>query len=97
MGIIEDMKTQSKTLPLRAYRALLVLAAAIWGLGFSIGKGAIALVGATWFTAFRFLGATVVLAVRPWPHMRDHFDRKLVKAGCPSWGSCRFSAFGRSS
>ena len=82
MGIIEDMKTQSKTLPLRAYRALLVLAAAIWGLGFSIGKGAIALVGATWFTAFRFLGATVVLAVILWPHMRDHFDRKLVKAGC---------------
>lgn len=82
MGIIEGMKMQSKALPLWMYRALLVLAAAIWGLGFSIGKGAITLVGATWFTAFRFLGATVVLALVLWPHLRRHLDRKLVKAGC---------------
>ena len=57
-------------------------AAAVWGLGFSLGKGAIALAGATWFTAFRFLGATVVLSLIMWPHMRAHLNRRLLKAGC---------------
>ena len=57
------MDIASRTYPLGVYRLVLVCAAAIWGLGFVIGKGAIATVGATWFTAIRFLGAGIVLLI----------------------------------
>lgn len=63
------------------YRTLLTAAAAVWGLGFTIGKGAIASIGATWFTAFRFLGAALVLGVLLFPHIKKHLSRKLVRAG----------------
>jgi len=80
--MVERMKARIKALPLWAYRALLITAAAIWGLGFSIGKGAISIVGATWFTAFRFLGATVVLAIILWSHVTAHLSRQVLAAGC---------------
>lgn len=70
-----------RNMPPWFYRAVLTSAAAAWGLGFSIGKGAIATVGATWFTAIRFLGAVAVLAVFLWPHVKRHLNRKLVRAG----------------
>ena len=75
------MKTQRIQLPLGAYRLILAAAAAIWGLGFVIGKGAIELVGATWFTAIRFLGAGIVLMVLLFPHIKRHFNRAALKAG----------------
>lgn len=68
--------------PLWMYRVLLGAAAAVWGLGFTIGKSAIATVGATWFTAFRFLGATLVLTILLFPHIRRHLNARLVRAGC---------------
>lgn len=74
--------TTKRALPLWVYRALLVAAAAIWGLGFTIGKSAISIVGATWFTAFRFLGAAIVLGVILMPHIKKHSDRKVLRAGC---------------
>ena len=83
--IIAHVKATAPNIQTRltwVYRALLMAAAAVWGLGFSLGKGAIALAGATWFTAFRFLGATVVLSLIMWPHMRAHLNRRLLKAGC---------------
>lgn len=61
---------------------LLVTAAAVWGLGFVIGKGAIAEIGATWFTAIRFLGAGVVLLIALWPRVRKHCNVQLIKDGC---------------
>lgn len=67
--------------PLWIYRVLLATAAAVWGLGFTIGKGAIAEIGATWFTAFRFLGATLVLGILLFPHIKKHLSWKLVRAG----------------
>lgn len=76
------MNITRKELPLGAYRLILVFAAAIWGLGFVIGKGAIETVGATWFTAIRFLGAGAVLLVILFPHIKQHFDRSTFKAGC---------------
>ena len=50
------MSILDKPYPTNVYRLILTTAAAIWGLGFVIGKSAIATVGATWFTAIRFLG-----------------------------------------
>ena len=49
------MGITDKQYPLNVYRLILMTAAAVWGLGFVIGKGAIGTVGATWFTAIRFL------------------------------------------
>lgn len=62
-------------------RALLLTAAAIWGLGFPIGKTAIAIVGATWFTAIRFLGAGLVLLIIFFPRIRRYLNRGLLRAG----------------
>ena len=76
------MDIASRTYPLGVYRLVLVCAAAIWGLGFVIGKGAIATVGATWFTAIRFLGAGIVLLIILFPHIKRHFDARVLKAGC---------------
>lgn len=74
-------KGTEKQRPLWFYRLLLASAAMVWGLGFAIGKGAIAVVGATWFTAFRFLGAVLLLSVFLWPHVKRHLNRTLVRAG----------------
>ncbi len=76
------MNIARKELPIGAYRLILVVAAAIWGLGFVIGKGAIQTVGATWFTAIRFLGAGIVLLIILFPHIKRHFGKRVLIAGC---------------
>lgn len=81
-AILIPMQTSKRKLPLAAYRLLLISAAAVWGLGFTIGKSAISIVGATWFTAFRFLGATIVLTLIMWPHVKKHFNSQVLRSGC---------------
>lgn len=61
---------------------LLTVAAAVWGLGFIIGKGAIENVGATWFSAIRFLGSAIVILVALFPHIYRNFSVGVLKAGC---------------
>ena len=75
------MSVPDKQYPLTVYRLILMTAAAVWGLGFVIGKSAIATVGATWFTAIRFLGAGIVLVILLFPHLKRNFCRKTLKAG----------------
>ena len=75
------MSVPDKQYPLNVYRLILMTAAAVWGLGFVIGKSAIATVGATWFTAIRFLGAGIVLVILLFPHLKRNFCRKTLKAG----------------
>ena len=75
------MGVPDKQYPMTVYRLILMTAAAVWGLGFVIGKGAIGTVGATWFTAIRFLGAGVVLVILLFPHLKRNFCRKTLKAG----------------
>ena len=75
------MGITDKQYPMTVYRLILMTAAAVWGLGFVIGKGAIGTVGATWFTAIRFLGAGVVLVILLFPHLKRNFCRKTLKAG----------------
>lgn len=74
-------KTRTQ-LPTAFFRAILVTAAAIWGFGFVVGKGAIAEIGATWFTAIRFIGSGIVLLIVLFPHVKRHLNRSLIKAGC---------------
>ena len=75
------MSVPDKQYPLNVYRLILMTAAAVWGLGFVIGKSAIATVGATWFTSIRFLGAGIVLVILLFPHLKRNFCRKTLKAG----------------
>ena len=75
------MSILDKQYPTSVYRLTLATAAAIWGLGFVIGKSAIATVGATWFTAIRFFGAGIVLLIILFPHIKRNFCRKTLKAG----------------
>lgn len=67
---------------LMKYRLLLAFAAAIWGLGFIVGKGAIAEVGATWFTGIRFLGSALILFIVLFRHIVRHLNKETVRAGC---------------
>lgn len=80
--ILSPVNIPVRTYPLSVYRLVLICAAAIWGLGFVIGKGAIETVGATWFTAIRFIGAGIVLAIILFPHIKRHFNAQVLKAGC---------------
>lgn len=75
------MSIFDKQYPTNVYRLILTTAAAIWGLGFVIGKSAIATVGATWFTAIRFFGAGIVLLIILFPYIKRSFCRKTLKAG----------------
>lgn len=63
------------------YRALLIIATIVWGLGFGIGKYAIEIIGATWFTCIRFVGSGIVLLVLLFPHFKEHLNRTTFKAG----------------
>lgn len=75
------MGSSNANVPAGAYRALLIFAAMIWGVGFGIGKYAIGIVGATWFTAIRFTVSGIILLVLLLPHFRRHIDRATLKAG----------------
>lgn len=76
------MQTPESNKSLALYRAALICAAAIWGLGFIVGKGAIAEVGATWFTGIRFLGSALLLSVFLFRHIVRHLNKETVRAGC---------------
>ena len=75
------MEATKKNIPVGAYRALLVVATMVWGLGFGIGKYAIGIVGATWFPCIRFVFSGLVLLVVLLPHFRKHIDRNTLRAG----------------
>lgn len=75
------MGASERNIPDGAYRALLVVATMVWGLGFGIGKYAIGIVGATWFTCIRFVFSGLVLLIVLFPHVRKHIDRKTLRAG----------------
>ena len=75
------MQSQEKERPLWVYRVVLLAATIIWGLGFVIGKYAIAAVGATWFTGIRFLGGGLVMLIPLFPHFKRHINKKVLKAG----------------
>ena len=63
------------------YRLILMTAAAVWGLGFVIGKGAIGTVGARGLPPSASLGRGVVLVILLFPHLKRNFCRKTLKAG----------------
>lgn len=75
------MDIAERNLPLWAYRLMIVSATLIWGLGFGIGKYAIAAVGATWFTCIRFLGSGILILALLFPHFKSHLNRSTLRAG----------------
>lgn len=80
--ILFAMTDTAQNNSLMRYRILLAFAAAIWGLGFIVGKGAIAEVGATWFTGIRFLGSALILFVFMFRHVVRHLNKETLRAGC---------------
>lgn len=75
------MNIAEREYPQWAYRAILLAATIIWGLGFVIGKYAIGIIGATWFTAIRFIVSGIVLLLVFLPHFKRRVSRRVLKAG----------------
>ena len=70
-----------RKLPTWAYEALLVLAAAIWGLGTVVIKDAVETIPPTWLVGLRFLSAGILLSFVIAPRMARSLDAGHVKAG----------------
>ena len=69
------------TIPTWGYMAMLVLAAAIWGLGTVVIKDAVDEIPPVWLVGLRFLSAGVLLSAVLAPRMVRTLDAGHVKAG----------------
>lgn len=74
-------KRQHRHIPLWVYKCMLVLAAAIWGLGTVVIKDAVDTFSPLWLVGLRFSIAGVVLAVICWKSVRKNLDRDTLGAG----------------
>ena len=63
------------------YKALMVLATAIWGLGTVVVKAAVGEVSPAWIVGFRFLAAGILLGVIMAPKLLHRLDGKHLMAG----------------
>lgn len=67
--------------PPRVFELMLVLAAAIWGLGTVVIKDAVDVVPPFWLVGVRFLSAGILLALVLLPRLARRLDASHVKAG----------------
>lgn len=67
--VVETVR--NSTLPLWLYKASLLLAAAIWGLGTVVIKSTVDSFPPTWIVGVRFAGAGIILGLVALPKMRD--------------------------
>lgn len=74
-------KRQHRHIPLWVYKCMLVLAAAIWGLGTVVIKDAVDTFSPLWLVGLRFSIAGIVLAVVCWKSVRKNLDRDTLGAG----------------
>jgi drug/metabolite transporter (DMT)-like permease len=63
------------------YRAMLLLAALIWGGSFMILKGALDIISPAWLIALRFLISGVILAAIFHTRLKKHLDFNHIRAG----------------
>lgn len=77
----QPKKRQHRHIPLWVYKCMLVLAAAIWGLGTVVIKDAVDTFSPLWLVGLRFSIAGVVLAVACWKSVRKNLDRDTLGAG----------------
>lgn len=70
-----------KSLPLWVYKGLLLLAAAIWGLGTCVIKDTVGTFPAAWLMGLRFTFAGLILFVVCWPRIRKSLTKGTIAAG----------------
>ncbi len=70
-----------KPIPLWGYKALLVLAAAIWGLGTVVVKETVNALPPLWLAGIRLFFAGVILTIVCFKIIRTHIDRDSIVAG----------------
>ena len=75
------MTFSGKNIPVWGYELLLVLAAAIWGLGTVVIKDTVDAIPPFWLVGIRFLSAGVLLSLVLLPRMIRVVDRAHLKAG----------------
>ncbi|WP_350454658.1 DMT family transporter [Slackia heliotrinireducens] len=68
-------------LPVWVYKGMLLLAAAVWGLGTVVLKDTVDALPPLWLIAVRFVLAGIILGAVCYPRMRDHLDRDTLLAG----------------
>lgn len=68
-------------IPASVYKALIVLAAAIWGFSFVVMKDVVAVMPPAWLLGIRFLIAAVILLVVLHRRVRRHFSTRALGAG----------------
>lgn len=71
-----------RTLPSWVYKGMLLLAAAVWGLGTVAVKDTVSSFPPTWLVGIRFIAAGLILCVVCAPRMIRTMDRETLVAGC---------------
>ncbi len=79
--MLRSMRTQISQRPQWFYKALMVLATAIWGLGTVVVKAAVDELSPAWIVGFRFLTAGILLGVIMAPKLVRRLDGKHLIAG----------------
>lgn len=82
---INDKHTQSegtrRKTPLWVYKGILLLAAAIWGLGTCVIKDTVGAFPAAWLMGLRFTLAGILLFAVCWRRMRNNLTKDTIAAG----------------
>ncbi len=79
--MLHPMRLRGSHMPQWFYKALMVLATAIWGLGTVVVKAAVGEVSPAWIVGFRFLAAGILLGVIMAPKLLHRLDGKHLMAG----------------
>lgn len=77
----DAVRRHRRTLPSWVYKAMLVLAAAIWGLGTVAVKDTVDALPPLWLVGIRFLLSGVILCIVCLPRLKRSIDRDAVAAG----------------
>ena len=80
-GTIAGMALSHFTTPRWIFKAFLLLAAAIWGLGTVVIKDIVDAVPPAWLVAIRFFFAGIILAVFILPRLRRRLDASHLRVG----------------
>lgn len=78
---MRSMLSTKRTLPANAYKAFLLLAAAIWGLGTVVIKDTVDVLTPSWIVGIRFFFAALVLAFAIAPRLPRTLDASHLKTG----------------
>lgn len=79
--MLSPMKVKASQFPSWFYKALMILATAVWGLGTVVVKSAVSDVSPAWIVGIRFLAAGLILGAVMAPKLLNHMDRPHLFSG----------------